>query len=257
MTLNGEDLNGTVALVTGASSGIGEAAARSLAGRGAAVVIAARRKDRLDELAARIGDAGGRVLAVEADITSRPQADELVGRTVGELGRLDTLVNNAGVMLLGPTVDAPLEEWERMLAVNVQGLLYCAHAALPHLLAAAADGPRRVADLVNISSVAGRTTRNGSAVYNLTKHGVGAFSEALRQEVTGRHVRVSLVEPGAVATELRLHNRPEIQEQMEQRFGDVEILEAEDIADAITYIVTRPWRVAVNEVLIRPTEQEG
>jgi NADP-dependent 3-hydroxy acid dehydrogenase YdfG len=257
MTLNGEDLSGTVALVTGASSGIGESAARSLAERGAAVVIAARRKDRLDALAARIGDAGGRVLAVEADITARGQADELVGRTVRELGRLDTLVNNAGVMLLGPTLDAPLEEWERMLAVNVQGLLYCAHAALPHLLAAAADGPRRVADLVNISSVAGRTTRNGSAVYNLTKHGVGAFSEALRQEVTGRHVRVSLVEPGAVATELRLHNRPEIQEQMEQRFGGVEILEAEDIADAITYIVTRPWRVAVNEVLIRPTEQEG
>jgi NADP-dependent 3-hydroxy acid dehydrogenase YdfG len=257
MTLNGEDLSGTVALVTGASSGIGEAAAQSLAGQGAAVVIAARRKDRLDALAARIGDAGGRVLAIEADVTSRGQADELIGRTVGELGRLDTLVNNAGVMLLGPTVDAPMEEWERMLAVNVQGLLYCAHAALPHLLTAAADGPRRVADLVNISSVAGRTTRNGSAVYNLTKHGVGAFSEALRQEVTGRHVRVSLVEPGAVATELRLHNRPEIQEQMEQRFGGVEILEAGDIADAITYIVTRPWRVAVNEVLIRPTEQEG
>jgi NADP-dependent 3-hydroxy acid dehydrogenase YdfG len=221
------------------------------------VVIAARRKDRLDALAARIGDAGGRVLAIEADVTAQEQAEDLIGRAVSQFGRLDTLVNNAGVMLLGPTVDAPLEEWERMLAVNVQGLLYCAHAALPHLLAAAADPPRRVADLVNISSVAGRTTRTGSAVYNLTKHGVGAFSEALRQEVTGRHVRVSLVEPGAVATELRLHNRPEIQAQMEQRFGGVEILEAEDIADAITYIVTRPWRVAVNEVLIRPTEQEG
>jgi len=257
MTLNGEDLTGTVALVTGASSGIGEAAAESLAGRGAAVVIAARRKDRLDALASRITHAGGRVLAVEADVTAQQQAEDLIGRTVSEFGRLDTLVNNAGVMLLGPAVDAPLEEWERMLAVNVEGLLYCAHAALPHLLSAAQDGPRRVADLVNISSVAGRIARNGSAVYNLTKHGVGAFSEGLRQEVAGRHVRVSLVEPGAVATELPSHNRPEIREQMEQRFGDVERLEAGDIADAILYIVTRPRRVAANEILIRPTEQEG
>jgi NADP-dependent 3-hydroxy acid dehydrogenase YdfG len=256
MTSN-QELKGTVALVTGASSGIGEAAALSLAQQGASVAIAARRKDRLDELAQRISGTGGQVVAIEADVGSRDQAQALVRRTVDELGRLDTLVNNAGVMLLGPTLDAPLEEWERMIAVNVHGLLYCAHAALPHLLSAAEDSPRRVADLVNVSSVAGRTTRSGSAVYNLTKHGVGAFSDSLRQEVTGRHVRVSVVEPGAVATELRTHNRPEIQEQMQQRFGDIQILESEDIADAITYIVTRPWRVAVNEILIRPTEQEG
>jgi NADP-dependent 3-hydroxy acid dehydrogenase YdfG len=180
-----------------------------------------------------------------------------VQRTVSELGRLDTLVNNAGVMLLGPAVDAPLEEWQRMLDVNLAGLLYCAHEALPHLLSAAQDGPRTVADMVNISSVAGRVARNGSGVYNLTKHGVGAFSESLRQEVTGRHVRVSLVEPGAVATELASHNRPEIRENMAKRFGNIERLEAQDIADAILYIVTRPRRVAINEVLIRPTEQEG
>ncbi|HWE10765.1 MAG TPA: SDR family NAD(P)-dependent oxidoreductase [Solirubrobacteraceae bacterium] len=257
MTIDRQNLSGTVALVTGASSGIGEATALSLAQQGAAVAIAARRSDRLDDLAGRISDAGGTVLAIEADVTVRDQAQALVERTVDELGRLDTLVNNAGVMLLGPAVDAPLEEWDRMVAVNVQGLLYCAHAALPHLLATAQDGGRRVADMVNVSSVAGRATRSGSAVYNLTKHGVGAFSDALRQEVTGRHVRVSLVEPGAVATELRLHNRPEIQEEMQQRFGDIEILHAQDIADAVSYIVTRPWRVAVNEILIRPTEQEG
>ncbi len=257
MTLNGDDLSGTVALITGASSGIGEATALSLAGRGAAVALAARRQDRLDELAARIADGGGRALALPVDITDQSQAEALVARAVDELGRLDTLVNNAGVMLLGPAVDAPLEEWERMVALNLQGLMYCTHAALPHLLAAAQDEPRRVADLVNISSVAGRRARSGSAVYNLTKHGVGAFSEALRQEVTGRHLRVSLVEPGAVATELRLHNRPEIQREMQARFGELEILEAQDIADTITYIVTRPRRVAVNEVLIRPTEQEG
>jgi NADP-dependent 3-hydroxy acid dehydrogenase YdfG len=257
MTTGTTELNGTVALVTGASSGIGEATALTLARRGAAVAIAARRKDRLDDLAGRISGEGGTVLALEADVTEPEQAQALVSRTVAELGRLDTLVNNAGVMLLGPAVDAPMPEWEQMVAINVQGLLYCAHAALPHLLKAAADGPRRVADMVNISSVAGRVTRSGSAVYNLTKHGVGAFSESLRQEVTGRHVRVSLVEPGAVDTELRLHNRPEIQEQMERRFGDIEILAADDIADAISYIVTRPWRVAINEILIRPTEQDG
>jgi NADP-dependent 3-hydroxy acid dehydrogenase YdfG len=251
------ELNGTVALVTGASSGIGEATALALADLGATVAIAARRTDRLDDLAQRIGAAGGTALAIEADVGDQEQAQALIQRTVDELGRLDTLVNNAGVMLLGPAVDAPLEEWDRMLAVNVQGLLYCAHAALPHLLSAAKDSPRKIADMVNISSVAGRTTRNGSAVYNLTKHGVGAFSEALRQEVTGRHVRISLVEPGAVDTELRIHNRPEIQEQMEKRFAGMELLQADDIASSVSYIVTRPWRMSVNEILIRPTEQDA
>jgi len=256
-TMSTGELQGTVALVTGASSGIGEATAVALAEHGAAVAIAARRADRLDRLAATIADRGGKALAIEADVTSPEQAQALVERTVSKLGSLDTLINNAGVMLLGPTVGAPLEEWDQMVAINVQGLLYCAHAALPHLLSAAQDGPRQVADMVNISSVAGRVARSGSGVYNLTKHGVGAFSEALRQEVTGRHVRVSLVEPGAVATELRTHNRPEIQEQIDARFDGVEILQAQDIADAITFIVTRPRRMAVNEVLIRPTNQEN
>jgi NADP-dependent 3-hydroxy acid dehydrogenase YdfG len=143
-----------------------------------------------------------------------------------------------------------------MVAINVQGVLYVSHAAIQPLLTAAADEPRRVADLVNISSVAGRVARRGSGVYNLTKHGVGAFSESLRQEVTRRQVRVSLVEPGVVETELASHNRPEIQEQITQRFGDLERLQAQDIADAITYVVTRPRRVAINELLVRPTEQE-
>jgi NADP-dependent 3-hydroxy acid dehydrogenase YdfG len=252
-----DSLQGTVALVTGASSGIGEATALSLARAGAAVALVARRADRLRELEHRIAADGGQALVLEADVSQREQALDAVQRTVSELGRLDTLVNNAGVMLLGPAVDAPVEEWEQMLDVNVAGLLYCAHAALPHLLRAAETGPREVADMVNISSVAGRVARNGSGVYNLTKHGVGAFSESLRQEVTGRHVRVSLVEPGAVDTELASHNRPEIRETISGRFAGVERLVAEDIADAILYIVTRPRRVAVNEVLIRPTEQEA
>jgi NADP-dependent 3-hydroxy acid dehydrogenase YdfG len=257
MTSNPEPLKGTVALVTGASSGIGETTALTLARAGADVAIVARRRDRLDALAGRLRDEGATVLVIAADITSQQQAQAAVERTVSELGRLDTLVNNAGMMLLGPVVDAPLAEWERMIKINVEGLLYCAHAALPHLLAAAQDGSRKIADMVNISSVAGRVARSGSGVYNLTKHGVGAFSESLRQEVTGRHVRVSVVEPGAVATELRSHNRPEIQEQIAERFGEIEILKAQDIADAIAYIVTRPSHVSINEILIRPTQQVG
>ncbi len=249
-------LDGAVALVTGASSGIGEATARALAAEGSAVALVARRADRLESLSARIRDAGGRALSIDADVGSQERASDAVDRTVSELGRLDILINNAGVMLLGPAVGAPLEEWQRMLDVNVAGLLYCAHAALPHLLRAAEDGPRGVADMVNISSVAGRVARVGSGVYNLTKHGVGAFSESLRQEVTQRHVRVALVEPGAVDTELSTHNRPEIRESIAQTFGDVERLQAEDIADAIVYMVTRPRHVAINELLIRPTEQQ-
>ena len=250
----GPVLQGTVALVTGASSGIGAATAAALAAQGAGVALAARRRERLDALAAGLREQGATALVLESDITDEQQAVEAVERTVAELGRLDTLINNAGVMLLGPAVGAPLSEWQRMVDLNVLGLLYCAHAALPHLLRAAQDSPRQVADLVNISSVAGRVARNGSGVYNLTKHGVGAFSESLRQEVAKRYVRVSLVEPGATATELASHNRPEVLDSMRNQFG--QRMDAEDIADAITYIVTRPRHVAVNEMLIRPTEQE-
>jgi NADP-dependent 3-hydroxy acid dehydrogenase YdfG len=248
----GEPLEGTVALITGASSGIGEATARTLARAGARLAIAARRKDRLEALAAEIG---GDALVIEADISEREQATETVRRTVAELGRLDTLVNNAGVMLNGPAAEAPLEDWERMVGINVSGLLYVSHAAIEPLLAAAEDGPRGVSDLVNISSIAGRRATRGSAVYNLTKHGVGAFSEALRQEFADRHLRVSLVEPGAVATELTDHLRDGVRDQIRGRFRTIERLTADDIAESIEYIVTRPWRVAVNEIMIRPTEQ--
>ena len=247
-------LDGTVALVTGASSGIGAATATALAADGATVALAARRTDRLEAVAAEIRDKGGTALVLESDVTEEAQAADAVERTVAELGRLDTLVNNAGVMLLGPAVDAPLSEWQQMVELNVLGLLYCTHAALPHLLRSAEDGPRQVADLVNISSVAGRIARNGNGVYSLTKHGVGAFSESLRQEFAKRYLRVSLVEPGATATELAGHNRPAILDSIRSQFGQT--MEAADIADAISYIVTRPRHVTVNEILIRPTEQE-
>jgi NADP-dependent 3-hydroxy acid dehydrogenase YdfG len=250
-----ERLDNTVALVTGASSGIGEATARSLASLGATVVVVARRKERLDELVAELTNGGAKATALAADITDPAAAREVVAQAVAEHGRLDTVVNNAGVMLLGPIVDAPFEEWERMIGINVRGLLAVTHAAVPHLLEAATSEPRHVADVVNISSVAGRVARAGSGVYNLTKWGVNAFSESLRQEVTTRYVRVSIVEPGAVATELTDHLRPEIREATRQRFGDTVRLEATDIADAIAYIVTSRRDVAINELLIRPTTQ--
>jgi NADP-dependent 3-hydroxy acid dehydrogenase YdfG len=250
-------LEGTVALVTGASSGIGHATARALAGEGAAVALVARRVEQLDELATEIGKKGGHAIVVPADVTEQAQAQDAVSRTVDELGRLDTLVNNAGVMLLGPIVGADLDEWQRMVEINLLGLLYCTHAAVPHLLDAAANGPRKVADVVNVSSVAGRVARISNGVYTATKHAVGAFSESMRQELARRHVRISLVEPGATATELGSHNRPEIREQMAKRFAGVERLQADDIAGTIGFIVTRPRHMAVNEVLVRPTEQEG
>jgi NADP-dependent 3-hydroxy acid dehydrogenase YdfG len=247
-------LDGTVALVTGASSGIGEATAVALAAEGARVALVARRRDRLEALATRIG---GDAIVVEADVTDAEQATAAVARVVETGGRLDIVINNAGVMLLGPAVDAPYEEWSRMVAVNVDGVLAVTHAALPHLLEAAESSERRVADLVTISSTAGRIARSGSGVYNLTKFGVGAFSEALRLEVTKRHVRVGLVEPGATVSELRDHLRPEQRAAQAERFLTMEPLQATDIAEGVLYMVTRDRRQAVNEILIRPTEQES
>jgi NADP-dependent 3-hydroxy acid dehydrogenase YdfG len=247
----GSELAGTVVAVTGASSGIGEATALASARAGAAVALAARRVDRIEDLAQRIAGEGGRAIAVRADVGEEEQARAFVQRAHDELGRLDVLVNNAGVMLLGPIADAPTEEWRRMIHANVFGVLYCTHAALP-LMAAQGAG-----HIVNVSSVAGRVARQGSGVYNLTKFGVGAFSEALRQEGVALGVRVTLIEPGAVDTELAGHNRPEVLEQIRQRFGSIERLTADDIANAILYAIGQPPNVSINEVLVRPSGQVG
>ena len=227
----------------------------ALAAAGAAVALVARRGERLTQLASSIENDGGRPLVITADVAEPAQARDAVEQTVSVLGRIDTVVNNAGVMLLGPALEAPIEEWDRMLSVNLRGLLHVAHAALPHLVDGAASSPRGVTDLVNISSVAGRVARSGSAVYNMTKFGVVAFGEALRQEMSPKHVRVSAIEPGVVATELSDHIRDGVREAVRERFSKIEPLTSEDIADAILYVVTRPRRVAVNELLIRPTDQ--
>jgi NADP-dependent 3-hydroxy acid dehydrogenase YdfG len=245
------DLDGRTALVTGASSGIGAATARALAAAGAAVAVGARRTDRLADLAAELEKDGTSVLALELDVTDEAACRAAVTKTQQELGGLDILVNNAGVMLLGPIVGADTEDWRRMLHTNVLGLMYMTHAALPQML----DKGR--GDIVNISSVAGRIARLGSGGYNASKWAVNAFSESLRQEVTARGVRISLVEPGAVATELTDHiTHEQTRELVKSTIAASTPMQAEDIARAVVYIVSQPPYVAVNEMLIRPTDQE-
>jgi NADP-dependent 3-hydroxy acid dehydrogenase YdfG len=248
-------LAGTAALVTGASSGIGAATAVALGRQGSQVALVARRQDRLDAVRDRIRDQGGVALSLEADISDRDQATEAVQRAVAQFGRLDTLVNNAGIMLLGSALHSSVEDWERMVALNVMGALYVTHAALPHLVGAAEDSPRQVADLVNVSSTAGRIARPGASVYALTKFGLAAFSESLRQECLSRRVRVSVVGPGSVDTEILTHVRDNVRQTVQSQIESIEPLLPEDIADAIVHIVTRDRRVAVNEVLVRAAEQ--
>ena len=250
-------LTGTTALVTGASSGIGSATARRLAELGATVAVVARRQDRLDALAADIQQAGGTALVVVADISVREQAEAAVQQIVERTGRLDIVVNNAGLMLLGPVVGADVEEWERMIAINQKALLYITNAALPHLLKAAEDELRGVADIVNISSIAGRQAWANFGVYNMTKFGVNGFTEALRQEVTKRNVRVGVLEPGAVATAPVSHNSEQVRADLAA--SDAENipvpLQPEDIADSVAFMVTRPRHSSIAELWAMPTSQ--
>jgi NADP-dependent 3-hydroxy acid dehydrogenase YdfG len=243
-------LDGTIAVVTGASSGIGDATARALAAEGATVALLARRREKLEDLAQELG-AGAEVH--EVDVTDADAVREAIEAVVRDHGRLDVLVNNAGYGTMDPALEADLGEWQKMVDVNLTGVLATTHAAVAHLTKAA-QGPRGIADVVTVSSVAGRTVSGpGSNVYAATKHAVNAFSEALRQELSPHHVRVGLVEPGLVDTELTNTGRPNTPDASSA--SDLGVLEASDIADAVVYMVTRPPRTAVNEVLIRPTEQ--
>ncbi|MFG2311396.1 SDR family NAD(P)-dependent oxidoreductase [Streptomyces sp. NPDC048566] len=242
-------LQGKVALVTGASSGIGAATARALAAEGAAVAVAARRVDRLHALADELAASGTAVHVVELDVTDERAAADAVRSTVEALGGLDILVNNAGIMLLGPVEDADTTDWTRMIATNVLGLMYMTHAALPHLL-------RSQGTVVQISSIAGRVAQRGAAGYNASKFAVNGFSEALRQEVTERGVRVVVVEPGTVETELREHiTHAPTKAAIEERVAKIRQLQAGDIAEAVRYAVTAPARATVNEIFVRPTDQ--
>jgi NADP-dependent 3-hydroxy acid dehydrogenase YdfG len=244
-------LEGRKVLITGASSGIGEATASAMAAQGAAVALGARRKERLHELASKIESEGGTAVAIEADVADQDQAERLVETAHAELGGLDCLINNAGVMLLGPFQGADPSDWRTMIEVNCLGLVYCTHYALP-LIRDGGGG-----DIVNVSSVAGRVASLGSGVYNMTKWGVVAFSESLRQEGALIGVRVTCVEPGFVDTELQGHNtNPLVVEQIEKMRESIdEVLTADDIADAIVYAVSRPRQVSVNELLVRPSRQ--
>ncbi len=241
-------LDGRKILITGASSGIGEATAEKIVAEGGAVALGARRKDRLDELAGRLD---GTAVSIEADIADQDQAQNLVETAHSELGGLDGLVNNAGVMLLGPLQGANPDEWRRMIDVNCLGLLYCTHFALP-LMRDGGGG-----DVVNVSSVAGRTAALGSGVYNMTKWGVVGYSESLRQEGAMIGVRVTCVEPGYVETELQGHNEhPLVLERMEKMKEEIgKVLEADDIANAIVYALAQPKHVSINEILVRPSGQ--
>jgi NADP-dependent 3-hydroxy acid dehydrogenase YdfG len=237
-----------VAVVTGASSGIGEATVRSLAAEGAAVVAGARRKERLHGLVEEVTRDGGKAIAVECDLTDEQQAHALVDRAIEEFGRIDILVNNAGVMLLSKVEKGLSDEWRQMFDVNVLGLLYATDAAVEAMKGQGSG------HIVNVSSVAGRKTRPTGGVYSGTKFAVNAISEAMRQELLEDGIRITIVEPGAVATELTEHiTDEEVREGLKQR--NIEPLQSEDVANAIAYAVSQPQRVSVNEILIRPTRQ--
>jgi NADP-dependent 3-hydroxy acid dehydrogenase YdfG len=247
----GKILDGRVALVTGASSGIGAATARSLAAAGARVAMAARRSDRLKELVERVRHAGGEAAAVSADVAEQASAEQMVAATIDRFGRLDILVNNAGVMMLARFTDGSPEDWRRMLEVNLLGLFYATRSALPHLKRSGRG------HVVNVSSVAGRIGFPTGAVYSATKFGVVGFSETLRHELLADKIRVTVIEPGAVESELIDHvTDPASKANLHTWQASMRILKSEDIAQAILYAVSQPEHVSVNELLVRPTDQD-
>jgi NADP-dependent 3-hydroxy acid dehydrogenase YdfG len=243
-----EYLSDSVAIVTGASSGIGEATAEALAKEGASVVLAARRVDELGALADRIATDGGDAFVVETDVTAEADIDNLVETTMDEYGRIDVLVNNAGVMLLEPLERADRSNLRQMVEVNLLGLMNLTHAVVPIMQ------QQDSGHVVNVSSVAGRETMANGSGYNATKFGVTAFTDAIRQELSAQDIRTTIIEPGAVDTELPTHIPDEqLLEQLAEM--DVPTLAPEDIARGIVYATNQPKHVDVNELMIRPTGQ--
>ncbi|MES1924944.1 SDR family oxidoreductase [Salinisphaera sp. T31B1] len=247
-------LQQTTAIITGASSGIGAATAQTLADLGANVALLARRADRLTELADQInaGETGrARVWAV--DVTDEGAVTAAMSEIAEAFGGIDLLVNGAGVGTWAPARESRLSDWRAMVEVNINGVLTCTHAALPYLVRAA-EGGRKIADIVTVSSIAGRRVPGpNSNVYSATKHAVNAFSEALRRELAEQHVRVGVVEPGIVTTEMTTSGDKYAPDARNP--SGLGFLQAGDIADAIGYMVTRPRHATINEILIRPTEQ--
>jgi NADP-dependent 3-hydroxy acid dehydrogenase YdfG len=238
-----------VAIVTGASSGIGRAAALRLAEAGARVVVTARRLDRLESLAEEIGDAGGRALPLAADVASLPEVQAVAARTLDEFGRVDVLVNNAGIMPLAPLAEARVEEWTQMVDINIKGVLHFVSAVLPHMI------ERKSGHLLSVGSLAGRRPFPGGAVYSATKFAIRSLSWGLHLELGAEHgIRVTDVQPGFVSTEL-LDSNPETAAAWAEAWSDRRTLQPDDVARAIEFAVTSPEHVSVSEILIRPTDQ--
>lgn len=249
-----------VAVITGASSGIGAATAKALSAEGYRVVLLARRLDRIEALAKELNDAAAasgansgsdvRALAIQADVTQRDQLLAAAGRVQDEFGGADVLVNNAGVMLLGPFISELHDDYRTMIETNLLGAVTTTEVFLDQLKAS------EFADLVNISSVAGRTARSGNAIYAATKWGMNGWSEALRQELTGQ-VRVSVLEPGVVDTELPQHVNHKETKELVQQLYDQATVKPEEVAEIIAFILPRPKHLAINEVMFRPADQVG
>lgn len=240
-----------VAIITGASSGIGYATATALSKAGAKVAIGARRVDRLEDLANRITENGGEVFYQKLDVTQRSECDDFAKAVLDKWGSIDILVNNAGLMPLSFFKNLKVDEWDQMIDVNIKGVLYCTGAVITHMK------EKKSGHIVNLSSVAGRIVFPAGTVYCATKHAIAAFSEGLRQEFSVRsNIRVTSIEPGVVDTELNDTITDESLKGFVENAKKMEALHAEDIANAILYAVETPHHVNVNEVLIRPTTQE-
>lgn len=244
------NIAGKVVVITGASSGLGEATARKLAAEGATVVLGARRADRIQRLADEFSGKGGNALAVATDVTDRAQVKALVDAAVKTYGRIDVMINNAGLMPQSPLERLKVEDWDRMIDVNIKGVLYGIAAALPHMK------EQKSGHFINVSSVAGHKIRSNGVVYSATKHAVRVISEGLRQEVKPYNIRTTVISPGAVATELPDSiTEPDISEDMHQYYEDVAI-SADSFARAVIYALSQPDDVDINEILFRPTAQE-